>query len=191
MKTDSTSKPPPLQSESERVEKWIGWGAFLAALSCAISIAITVSIIFTDHTIAAKGAWLDLLEPAIMLPITVGLYKKNRFCAVILALWAFFYIGYLVFGGAFSGKEARQVILGFFIIRGSVAVFMYHHRKPPAVKQQLDASFYVYIDNIVQGPFSIEQLKALKQVQTISDQTLCCRLNENDWSPLSLILVGA
>lgn len=43
------------------------------------------------------------------------------------------------------------------------------------------ATFYIYLNDQVQGPFSHDQLQAILAVNTVSLDTSCCRLGTQEW----------
>jgi hypothetical protein len=47
------------------------------------------------------------------------------------------------------------------------------------------AGLYLFIAEEVKGPFSSEQLQALKDTGIVSQETLCCREGTEEWVPLS------
>jgi hypothetical protein len=56
------------------------------------------------------------------------------------------------------------------------------HVQPPPPPP---AKLYVYVNNETKGPFSMEQLKALLAVNTVTPETPCCREGSRDWQTVS------
>lgn len=106
---------------SKRIRNAVGAGV----ISGIITLLVCLAAIVTGHAIMGLDAW-SLLDVAMILGLTFGLYKKSRVCAVLMLLY---YAGNKIFqvlvlhnyGGIIWG-----VIFCYLYAMGVAGTFEYH-----------------------------------------------------------------
>lgn len=122
MPTDATHAPA--------IDEALGMikGAWIAGLiSTAITLAVTV-LAMSGNPLLGFDAW-NLLDVALILGLTFGIYKRSRTCAVIML--AYFVLSkylLMVEAGKPTGIPMTLVFL-YFYGRGVLGTFRYHRLK--------------------------------------------------------------
>lgn len=59
---------------------------------------------------------------------------------------------------------------------------------PLVTSPVVEANHYVYLDEQVQGPYSITQIQAMLEAGGIEPETLFCPEGQQEWRPISILL---
>jgi len=117
--------PEMAQEVPEAIRKKIrlAWGAGL--VSAAVTL-IFVLIAVSGTSLLGFGL-AQLLDVAVILGLSFGIYKRSRVCSVLMLLY-FVYSKFLMMriGGISGGNVFTSLLFLYFYIQGVIGTFAYH-----------------------------------------------------------------
>jgi hypothetical protein len=107
--------------------------AWTAGLISAVITTIVVLIAMSGTSILGMSAY-QLIDVAVILGLTFGIYKKSRVCAVLM-LGYFAFAKYVLISEGHAGGSSlfMSLIFFYFYVQGVIGTFAYHKH----LKQQV------------------------------------------------------
>ncbi len=170
----------------------------IALSGLAADAAFDKVVLFSGSFICLMSAWLSLRRVTLF-DVSEHTSPQQMLFHFLTSVWFFYVIGYK---GLWRFVDLRHGFSVGVIVSGAlyVGVGLYAnarwHDLVNAAVGLLDCTLrklpthglYVQIQDGTQGPFTVEQLKALLAVGTITPMTLCCHEDAETWQPVAAYL---
>lgn len=154
-----------------------GWG-YYNALSCFL-----VPLLFPGQVDPSVAGIAFLVALCIYAPLGILTLRRNRWGYVVLTVFSFNPVLWVINAIYINNRWAEMK-------RGAGIA----HQPPKfqtAVQSprsfQLETNLYFHLNNVVQGPFTPQQVQSPVQVGTVTGNTLCCVVGSQDWQPFQAL----
>ena len=150
-----------------------------------------------------------LVDVAIALGLSFGIYRRSRACAVLMICYDLFCIvaGEVEKGNGAALNAGYLIALLYFFVQGARGTFAYHKltrqqaaappdNSPPVIEAISPATpnvtmprsettpvhaYFILQDDEPEGPYSIEELRSLWNAGTITRETFYCEEGYDEW----------
>ncbi len=116
-----TGSPPAAGRNPEAVIQQ----AWQLGIACGLFTLAAGLIAFSGHPLFGYTVW-NLLDAAVIFLLSFGVYKKSRFCALLLFLYYVASSIFLIIDNRQYAAIAAQVVFSSYLLRGVQGTFVFH-----------------------------------------------------------------